>query len=165
MVPVVTLMAIGIGISGYYIDNQRILKEEQQQQQQEQIQLQNENQDLQKFDQIDEINDNKDTQSTTDNSSKSSPGHGGVQYVVDVDATSQKDKVYVNAVIEASEPGSCLISLKQGGFGPETEVQTVGGSCEAVIEKPGSGVWNVNVIYNSNDGKQTGSGSSTIEIT
>lgn len=43
-------------------------------------------------------------------------------------------------------------------------MSTLGGTCEVSFDKPGSGEWNVNAVYTSSDSKQTGSGTSTIQL-
>lgn len=164
MVPVVTLLALSIGISGYYIDNQRILREEaEKQQSQNQTELNKD--ELQNAQKVDQLSSNEDNSTDETTSDKAIDSNSAIQYVVEVEAeVEDNSKVLVKAKIEASDPGSCVFSLKQGGFGPVQEVKTTGGTCDAEFDIPGSGKWDVNVIYTSSDNKISGNGSIEIEL-
>jgi len=161
MVPVVTLLALSIGISGYYIENERLLKEQaenQSQINQEQIS----GDDLDEANKVEPSDDSVDsgTFSIDDDSIKTT----NVDYVVNVTAEKDGDKVIVRAQIEATEPGICFINLKQGSFGPEQQVETIGGSCEVTFDSPGEGTWQASVKYQSNDKQLGGSGSVIVEL-
>jgi hypothetical protein len=161
MVPVVTLLALSIGISGYYIENERLLKEQAEeatQTSQEQIS----DDDLSKVDKAEPSSnpDDPDTFATDDDSVNTT----NVDYVVNVTADKDNDKVIVRAQIEATEPGICFINLKQGSFGPEQQIETIGGSCEATFDSPGDGTWQASVKYQSNDKQLGGSGSVIVEL-
>jgi len=161
MVPVVTLLALSIGISGYYIENERLLKEQAENQSQtSQEQLSDE--DLTEADKAkpSESSDDSATSATDDNSIEAT----NVDYVVSVTADKDNDKVIVRAQIEATEPGVCFVNLKQGSFGPEQQVETIGGSCEATFDSPGDGTWQASVKYQSNDKQLAGSGSVVIDL-
>lgn len=167
MVPVVTLVAITIGISGYYIQNQRILREEEQAKVTEQ-ETELDGDGLNTIEKIEEKTQDKNSQNDTD---PSVPGETpeendstAVQYVVKVEANLADGKVDIVGVIETSVPGTCLMTMKRGGFGPETQIETIGGKCEAKIDNPGPGMWNVNVVFTSTDSKVTGNGSTSIEL-
>lgn len=164
MVPAVTLLALSIGIGGYYVDNQRVLREEAQQNQQN-LEIQSEKARLKKADKLDQkdISDDNDNDSST-NATTSDDSTSAVQYVVSVEATEEGDKVVVRVKIEGKEPGECYITLKQGSYGPQESVNTLGETCEVTFDKPGSGEWNVSAVYTSSDSKQTGSGTTTIQL-
>lgn len=163
MVPAVTLLALSIGIGGYYVDNQKVLKEEARQNQQN-LDIQAEKARLNKEQKVN--HKDQSSESDKDESSDKSDANSStaVQYVVNVEATENGDKVNIKATIEGTEPGECFITLKQGSYGPESTVSTLGGTCEVSFDKPGSGEWNVNAVYTSSDSKQTGSGTSTIQL-
>lgn len=164
MVPAVTLLALSIGIGGYYVDNQKVLREEASQNQQN-LDIQEENARLkkeQKVNQKDQSNDSEKKDSSNDSEQNSSTT--AIQYVVTIDASEENNKVVVKAKIEGSEPGECFITLKQGSYGPEESVETLGENCEVTFDKPAPGEWNISVVYTSSDSKQTGSGTSTIQL-
>ena len=163
MVPAVTLLALSIGIGGYYVDNQKVLREEARQNQQN-LDIQAEKARLNKEQKVN--HKDQSSESDKDESSDKSDANSStaVQYVVNVEATENGDKVNIKATIEGTEPGECFITLKQGSYGPESPVSTLGGTCEVSFDKPGSGEWNVNAVYTSSDSKQTGSGTSTIQL-
>ncbi len=161
MVPVVTLLALSIGISGYYIENERLLKEQAEQEAQT-SQEQISGDSLDEADKVEPSDDSIDSEtfSTDDDSINTT----NVDYVVNVTAEKDNDKVIVRAQIEATEPGICFINLKQGSFGPEQQVETIGSSCEVTFDSPGEGTWQASVKYQSNDKQLGGSGSVNIEL-
>ena len=163
MVPAVTLLALSIGIGGYYVDNQKVLKEEARQNQQN-LDIQAENARLKKEQKVNHKDKSSDSDKNESSDESDSNSSTAVQYVVNVEATENGDKVNIKATIEGTEPGECFITLKQGSYGPEDTVSTLGGTCEVTFDKPGSGEWNVNAVYTSSDSKQTGSGTSTIQL-
>ncbi|HMS23889.1 MAG TPA: hypothetical protein PKB09_03715 [Candidatus Saccharibacteria bacterium] len=160
MVPAVTLMALSLGIGGYYVDNQRVLRQEAQQQQN--LNYEDENEQVKKAEKTERKDEPSDDDKSLDNSSSST--NGVVQYVVNVEAFKEADTVNVKATIEGSEPGECVITLKQGSYGPETSVSTLGESCEVNFDNPGQGTWNVTAVFTSSDNLRTGSGSTQIEL-
>ena len=159
MVPVVTLLALTIGISGYYIQNQQILREEEQAKIAEQESSINDD-EIKKVEKIDRQDDSDSTDEST-----SADDSVNTQYVVNVTASlDDNNKVEIEGEIETDAPGSCIISLKNGGFGQEVKVETIGGKCEASLDNPGTGEWTVNVTFRSNEGSGSGSGSTTINL-
>lgn len=164
MVPVVTLMALSIGISGYYIQNERILREQEQAETSSQESEFNSD-GLMTPEEIKQKETivNKDTSSDSDKDKKDLES-SSVEYVVNVEATVKNKKVSIKGEIETTDPGTCVMSIKKGSFGPESQVETTGGSCEIEFDNPGSGEWVVTVVYTSSDGKSIGSATSPLSL-
>lgn len=157
MVPVVTLMAIGIGISGYYIQNQQIQAKQEAEQQAKQA----------KSDQQLADPANLSTKDTVDQSTKVTED-GQAANVVDVTFTVEnvpgESEVRLSAKIDSKEPGICTFYLKQGNYGPEETVVVKDSACEVRFGNPGIDSWEAKVLYTSTDGKTRGDAQTTIQL-
>lgn len=161
MVPVVTLLAIGLGISGYYIQNRQIVAREQAEQEQAETANQQPGAvatpDPAEFE----------TKDTVEESTKVTED-GEPTKVVDVELVieeqSGNDEVVISAAINSTEPGVCAVYLKQGAYGPEQTVDVKDGVCEARVRNPGEGVWRAKVLYTSNDGYTRGDAQENVQL-
>jgi len=158
MVPVVTLLAIGIGISGYYFQNQHIVARQEAEQQ-----AQRDNQ--QQPATVDESQ--LSTKETVSESTKITED-GQAADVITVELTVENmpgnSEVKLTAKVDTKEPGTCVFYLKQGNYGPEETVSVKDGACEARLQNPGIGTWEGSVLYTSSDGKTRGDAKQDIEL-
>jgi hypothetical protein len=155
MVPVVTLLAIGIGISGYYIQNRQIVAREQEQQAQKgKEQVATKPTDIS-------------TKETVEESTKVTE-NGEAATVVDVTLVVQNmpanSEVVLSATVASKEPGTCAFYLKQNNYGPEETITIKDGKCEARLQNPGIGTWEGKVLFTSTDGKTRGDAVQTVEL-
>lgn len=158
MVPVVTLLAIGIGISGYYIQNRQIIAREEQEKQQQETAAQTEN--TTNTVAVSE-------QETVEESTKVTEDGQAAKVVgveLNVENRPENSEVVITAKIDSSEPGVCAIYLKQGNYGPEETVTVKDKQCEARLQNPGSGEWEAKVLYTSTDGVTRGDAKQTIDL-
>lgn len=158
MVPVVTLLAIGIGISGYYIQNQQIIAREQAEQQAEQ--KEKEGPELADSSELE-------TQETVDESTKiTEDGQAAdvVTVALSVVNAPENSEVILSAIIDSKLPGNCVFYLKQGNYGPEETVPAKEGKCEAKLQNPGIGTWEGKVLYTSVDGNTRGDAKQDVEL-
>lgn len=157
MVPVVTLLAIGIGISGYYIQNRQIVAREQAEQAQQDREKQESKVD----------SSGLSTKETVEESTKVTED-GDPAEVVDIELTVVNDpensEVILTAKIDSKQPGICAFYLKQGNYGPEESVVVKSGSCEARLQNPGIDTWEAKVLYTSDDGKTRGDAAQDIDL-
>lgn len=158
MVPVVTLLAIGIGISGYYIQNRQIVAREEQEKQQQQTAAQTNN-----------TTDNVaiTERETVEESTKITEDGQAAEVVgieLSVENRPENSEVVITAKIDSSKPGVCAIYLKQGNYGPEESVTVKDKQCEARLQNPGSGAWEAKVLYTSTDGMTRGDAKQTINL-
>ena len=158
MVPVVTLMAIGIGISGYYIQNRQIIAREQAEQQEKR-----DNQPANNLAETSELSEKE----TVEESTKVTED-GQAAEVVDVELTvenkPENSEVIITAKIDSKEPGVCAIYLKQGNYGPEESVPVKDGVCEVRFANPGIDTWEAKVLFTSTDGKTRGDAVKDIQL-
>lgn len=157
MVPAVTLLAIGIGISGYYIQNQQIVAREQEQQTQKDQQQTPEKVEQTQLSPVETVEES--TKVTED---------GEAANVVNVELTvsnaPENSEVILSAKIDSNEPGVCVFYLKQGNYGPEETVDVKDGKCEARLQNPGIGSWEGKVLFTSTDGQTRGDAKQEIEL-
>lgn len=159
MVPAVTLLAIGIGISGYYIQNRQIVAREQEQQaaqRDEQDSQPNSNTpaELSPVDTVDESTKiNEDGQATE-----------VVNLTLTVARPDQDETLTLLAEVDSDEPGVCVFYFKQGNYGPEETVSTKDRKCQVQIENPGNGKWEAKVLYTSDDGMTRGDALQEVEL-
>lgn len=150
MVPVVTLLAISLGIGGYYIQDRQIAAKKEAEQQQED--------NKQKQPQA-VTNAGLETIETVEESTKTTED-GTPAEVVAVELTvtdaPENSEVILSAKIGSKKGGNCVFTLKDGNYGPEETVKTKGSTCEARLQNPGNGVWVGKVLYTSEDGQTRG---------
>lgn len=158
MVPVVTLLAIGIGISGYYIQNRHITAREQ------------EEQAAQKAAEstpkpVD--NTTLSPQDTVEESTKVTEDGEPAEVVkveLTVDNDASQSEVRLSAKIDTLKAGTCVFYLKQSNYGPEETVASTAGRCEARLQNPGIGTWEAKVLFTSTDGKTRGDAKQDVEL-
>ena len=152
-----TLLAIGIGISGYYIQNRQIVAREQE----EQAQQAKENQPAA----VD--SSQLSTVETVDESTKITED-GQAAKVVEVEFTAtnapENSEVILSAEVSSREIGTCSFYLKQGNYGPEETVPIKDGKCEARLQNPGIGTWEAKVLFTSEDGQTRGDAKQDIQL-
>lgn len=158
MVPVVTLLAIGIGISGYYIQNRQIVAREQAEQQAA----------IDKTKGPTPADDSQlSTQETVDETTKITE-NGQAAEVVNTQLTVVNDpdnsEVILTATVDTKKPGNCVFYLKQGNYGPEETVVIKDGTCEARLQNPGIGTWEGRVLYTSTDSKTRSDAKQDIQL-
>ncbi len=159
MVPVVTLLAIGLGISGYYIQDRQIAAREEAARQAEQAQQQQPKPvDPVELPAVETVEES--TKVTED---------GEATEVVDVKLSVQNrpenSEVVLSATVDTEEPGTCVFYLKQGNYGPEETVDVKDGHCEARLQNPGIGEWEAKILFTSaGDGKTRGDAKTTVQL-
>lgn len=158
MVPVVTLVAIGIGISGYYIQNRQIVAREQAEQQ------------AQKDSESSPQPANSSQLSTVDTVEESTKitEDGQPADVIAVELTvvnaPENSEVILSVKIDSKKSGVCAFYLKQGNYGPEETITPKDGKCEARLQNPGIGAWEAKVLYTSDDGKTRGDAKQDVQL-
>lgn len=156
MVPVVTLLAIGIGISGYYIQNRQIVAREQAEQAQK---------DQQEPSRVD--SSNLSTVDTVEESTRvTEDGEAATVVQVELTVTNapENSEVILSAAVKSEQPGVCVFYLKQSNYGPEETVDTKDNKCEARLQNPGVGTWEAKVLYTSSDGLTRGDAKQNIDL-
>lgn len=163
MVPIVTLVAIGIGISGYYIQNQQMLarQDEERAQTAEQQALTDQELESVKTETTQEADSNQDEPETviTEN--------GSTAVVVEVKLEAEKlDDNQVKLIAETGEdkPGVCVFYLKQGNYGPESTVDVKDGKCETIVANPGPGTWEARLFYTASDSQSRGDATKEVQL-
>jgi len=157
MVPAVTLLAIGIGISGYYIQNRQIVAREQEEQQ-----AQKQEDQQTKVDPV-----NLSTIETVDESTKVTEDGQAAKVVTTTIVASNipaNSEVVLLATVDTKEAGVCAMYLKQGNYGPEETIPFKDGKCEARLQNPGIGAWEAKVLFTSEDGQTRGDAVQTIQL-
>lgn len=158
MVPVVTLLAITIGISGYYIQNRQIVAREQAEQQTQESQP----------DQPSNVDPSQlSTVETVDESTKiTEDGQAAKVVKVELVVTNapENSEVILSATVDSRETGICAFYLKQGNYGPEETITVKDGKCEARLQNPGIGTWEAKVLFTSSDGKTRGDAKQDIQL-
>jgi len=158
MVPVVTLLAIGIGISGYYIQNQQIKSREQQAQGQHQDQPASPAA-------VD--SSQLSTKETVDESTKVTEDGQAAEVVtveLEVENKPENSEVELAAKVDTKKVGSCVFTLKQANYGPEETVPVKDSKCTVRLQNPGDGTWEAKVLYTSDDGKTRGDAKAEIQL-
>lgn len=159
MVPVVTLLAIGIGISGYYIQDRQIAAREQAEQQSEAEKQASGPTPVNPSD--------LSTVETVEESTKITED-GQAAKVVSVQLTvtnaPENSEVILSAVVDSREAGTCSFYLKQSNYGPEETVPVKDGKCEARLQNPGIGTWEGKVLFTSTDGKTRGDAAQNVQL-
>ncbi len=157
MVPVVTLLAIGIGISGYYIQNRQIKAREQQQTQEQPNSSKPTTVDSSQLS----------TKDTVEESTKVTEDGQAAEVVnleFEVENEPENSEVILSAKIGTKKDGSCVFTLKQATYGPEETVAVKGGKCEARLQNPGNGMWEAKILYTSSDGKTRGDAKQDVQL-
>lgn len=161
MVPGVTLLALSLGIGGYYVQNRQEVARQAEQQQVEDANKQDKATDTVKQEEpVDKSTDNPDQGVSSDVSD-----HQANQVSIDVVATNESDGVKVEASLATNEPGMCVISIQHEEVLARTEVEASEGKCFATLDKPGEGDgWAVTVSYSSQSSGAKGTGATTIDL-
>lgn len=160
MVPVVTLVAIGIGISGYYIQEQQIVAREQASEQTQTTktsQSQPQSVDSSRLSTVETVDP------TTKVTESGEPAKV-VAVELEVENEPENSEVVITAKVDTKAPGNCVFTLKQAQYGPEETVKIKDGRCEARLQNPGIGEWEARVLYTSTDGKTRGDASQSVEL-
>lgn len=158
MVPVVTLLAIGIGISGYYIQNRQIVAREEQEKQQQALESEIASET---------VSQPVSTKETVDETTKITEDGQPTEVVaveLEVENKPENSEVIITAKIDSKKPGVCAVYLKQGNYGPEDSVVVKDAKCEARLQNPGVGAWEAKVLYTSTDSFTRGDAKQTIEL-
>jgi len=158
MVPAVTLLAIGIGISGYYIQSRQIVAREQAEQQ-----AQQDKQDMPATVDSSQLS----TVETVEESTRITEDGQAAEVVgveLDVQNVPESSEVILSTSVDTKEPGVCVFYLKQGNYGPEETVNIKDGKCEARLQNPGIGTWEAKVLFTSSDGQTRGDAAEDIQL-
>ena len=165
MVPVVTLLAISIGISGYYIQDKQIAVK----QEQEKATGVDQSDALETFDTTKP--EKKQTPVADDSPHESSTivtEEGEEAKVVPVSIEIEKDdqtnEIIIKTAIQSDQPGICAVYLKQANYGPEDSVKVSSGGCQSKLKNPGPGTWEAKVLFTSDDGKTRGDVTQSVEL-
>lgn len=157
MVPVVTLLAIGIGISGYYIQNRQIVAREQAEQAEQAEQDQPSNVDSNQLSTLETVDES--TKITEDGEAANV-----VKIELEVENEPENSEVILSAKIDSREVGVCVFYLKQSNYGPEETVPVKDGKCQARLQNPGIGTWEAKALFTSDDGKTRGDAAQDIQL-
>lgn len=165
MVPVVTLLAIGIGISGYYIQDKQIAAK----QEEEKVAQAGQEVALETFDTTKPAEKQEPVSKDSSHDSSTMITEDGEEAIVvpveiEIEKDLQKDEILIKTAIQSEQPGICAVYLKQANYGPEDSVEVKSGECESRLKNPGPGTWEAKVLYTSADGKTRGDAEREIQL-
>lgn len=165
MVPVVTLLAISIGISGYYIQDKQITAKKEQ----EKAAIVDQSEALETFDTTKPEQKQEPVVDDSPNESSTIVTEEGEQAEVvpvkiEIEEDAQTNEIIVKSVIQSDQPGICAVYLKQANYGPEDSVKVISGECQSRLKNPGPGTWEAKVLFTSEDGKTRGDATQTVNL-
>jgi hypothetical protein len=161
IVPVVTLLVLAIGISGYYIQDRQLASKKAAEDSSGQTD-QTDGDSLTSYDNVDEAEVPVDDGATDEGVSPANNG-SDVSVSIETQDGDSAGQIKIYGVIGSNRAGKCNIRIDQGD--ETADAQTVDvreGTCEATLSKPASGTWQIKVSFTSEDGEQTGSHSQDI---
>lgn len=165
MVPVVTLLAISIGISGYYIQDKQIAAKLEQ----EKTANVDQSEALETFDTTKP--EKKQTPVADDSPHESSTiiteeGEEAtvVPVKIEIEEDAETNEIIIKSAIQSNQPGICAVYLKQANYGPEDSVKVISSSCQSKLKNPGPGKWEAKVLFTSDDGKTRGDATQSVEL-
>ncbi len=165
MVPAVTLLAISIGISGYYIQDKQIAAK----QEEEKITQAEPGVELETFNTAEPTERQEPVAKDPAHDSSTITTEDGeeatvVPVKIEIEKDLQKDEILIKTEIQSDQPGICAFYLKQANYGPEDSVEVKSGECESRLKNPGPGTWEAKVLYTSGDGKTRGDATQSVEL-
>lgn len=153
MVPVVTLMAITIGISGYYIQDRQIAAREETAKQQKQ-EKQKKEQAVTNTTET-EVKPKETVEPSTQVTEDGTKAEV-IDIALEIENKTENNEISVTATLDTKKNGNCVFTLKQGNYGPEETLSSKEEKCQATFANPGSGEWTLKVLFTSDDGKTRG---------
>lgn len=157
MVPVVTLMALSIGIGGYYVQDKRIASRQDSQPQTAGSQDSSLEADLKKYDNVQP--ETKDDSLSPEEDKSSSDDI--VSVTMQLSLKQVDDKYILSSASDTDKPGTCKVMFSQGDITKSPEVKTENGTCEVELPIMRERDYTLTVDYQSDDGTTKASASST----
>lgn len=165
MVPVVTLLALGIGISGYYVQDQRMLAN-QKKTDEESAKQAEPVPNLKDLRPVDKETIDERINTETANTGVTDSEDTAEQTDVNIELTTKKDNEYVivQATIASQKEGVCTVFVQGDTEDYQADNEAINGACEVRFKQPGSGSYKVTVLYVSDDTSQSGSADLFVEL-